>query len=85
MPSRPKREKPHSDKTSCALGAPPSIKMQPASYRAANCLFSVDVGVIFIADLMRLRRTTQHENGDRTVNRLFSVEIEAIFIADDLS
>jgi len=42
--------KPHSDKTSCALSAPPSMKMAPASYCAANCLLSVDIKVICIAE-----------------------------------
>src|SRR6266403_3832097 len=40
---------PHSDKTSCALGAPPSMKMGAAPYRAVNGLFSVGVEAIFIA------------------------------------
>src|ERR1700719_3539152 len=45
----PKRKKPHSDKTSCALGAPPSMKIEPAYDGAVNRLFSVGVGFIFIA------------------------------------
>src|SRR6266576_4342180 len=53
---------PHSDKTSCALGAPPSMKLGSAPYRAVNRLFSVGVEVIFIAGLMRPRRTTWNEN-----------------------
>src|SRR6266566_258447 len=49
---------PHSDKTSCALGAPPSMKMGAAPYRAVNGLFSVGVEAIFIAaDFSRLIRT----------------------------
>src|SRR6266576_841738 len=40
---------PHSDKTSCALGAPPSMKMGAAPCRAVNGLFSVGVEAIFIA------------------------------------
>ena len=40
---------PHSDKTSCAVDAPPRMTIGTASYRAADCLFSVDVEVIFIA------------------------------------
>jgi hypothetical protein len=43
------RQFPHSDKTSCALGAPPSMKMGAAPYRAVNGLFSVGVEAIFIA------------------------------------
>jgi len=34
----------HSDKTSCAVGAPPCMKMGSASSRSVNCLFSVGVG-----------------------------------------
>jgi len=33
-----------SDKTSCAVGAPPCMKMGSASSRSVNCLFSVGVG-----------------------------------------
>ena len=50
---------PHSDKTSCALGAPPSMKMGAAPYRAVNGLFSVGVEAIFIAaGLIRMWQRT---------------------------
>ena len=47
--SRSLKPRPHSDKTSCAVGALPSMKMGSASYRAVNRLFSVDSETIFEA------------------------------------
>ena len=43
-------EKPLTDKTSCALGAPPSMKIEAAYDGAVIRLFSVGVGSIFIAE-----------------------------------
>src|SRR5437016_3654940 len=48
-----------SDKTSCAFGAPPSMKIAKLG---ASLLFSTRAPAIFIAGLMRLRRTTWNEN-----------------------
>jgi hypothetical protein len=43
-------EKPLTDKTSCAVGASPSMKIESPYDRAVNRLFSVGVGFIFIAE-----------------------------------
>jgi hypothetical protein len=43
-------KKPHSDKTPCAVGARPCMKMGPAWERAVNRLFSVDVEAIFMTE-----------------------------------
>jgi hypothetical protein len=43
-------QNPHSDKTSCAVGAPPSMKIGPGRSCALNLLFSVEVNAIFIAE-----------------------------------
>src|SRR6266478_4267080 len=68
---------PHSDKTSCALGAPPSMKMGAAPCRAVNGLFSVGVEAIFIAaDLSGLGAEAPGRNGDRaTVKNLFTMAV----------
>jgi hypothetical protein len=52
---------------------------------AESCVTCRPLNSIFIADLMRLRRTRWHENRDRNVNRLFAVKVEAIIMTEDLS
>jgi hypothetical protein len=54
-----------SGKTSCAFGAPPSMKIAKLG---ASLLFSTRAPAIFIADLMRLRRTTRYENEVQTAS-----------------
>jgi hypothetical protein len=48
-PKLSRNRKPHSDKTSCALGAPPCMKIESACNGVVNRLISVGVEAIFIA------------------------------------
>jgi hypothetical protein len=51
--------RPHSDKTSCAVGAPPCMKIESARFGVVNRLISVGVEVIFIAEgLIRMWPTS---------------------------
>jgi hypothetical protein len=80
----PSRSGPHSDKTSCAGGAPPCMKMGLASCRDVNLLFSVEVGAIFIAaiDWAPPRQGRRKVSGPATGRRN---NLAATFLEFDLS